>query len=365
MTQILVIEDEINIRENLTEILTLEKFDVIGAENGLDGVEKARQHLPDLIICDIMMPELDGFGVLMELRNHAATANIPFIFLTAVVDRASNRYGMNIGADDYITKPFTPAEVLSAIRTRLEKRRSVEVEYEQKFDRLRRNIVHALPHELRTPLTGILGCADFLMMENEMIDPQQVISVAQIIERSAKRLQHLIENYLLYAQLEILGSDEKGVEDLRADAAITPAATIYDAAHYQARLNDREKDLRLNVVNGSIAISEQNLAKIVYELVDNACKFSPLGTPIDVEARVDSDHYTLTVTDQGRGMTPEAIRSIGAYVQFERKLYEQQGVGLGLTLVRKLAELHGGSLTVQSQTDSGSTFQVTLPIRPV
>jgi DNA-binding response OmpR family regulator len=108
MTRILIIEDEDVIRQNVLEMLEYEGFETSGAADGLAGLQTAREQLPDLIICDIMMPELDGFGVLEELRSDSATATIPLIFLTAKADRDSMRVGMNLGADDYLTKPFTP-----------------------------------------------------------------------------------------------------------------------------------------------------------------------------------------------------------------------------------------------------------------
>jgi EAL domain-containing protein (putative c-di-GMP-specific phosphodiesterase class I)/ActR/RegA family two-component response regulator len=121
MTKILVIEDEESVRENLLELLEAEDFEVVAAANGRIGVELAHSMVPDLILCDMMMPELDGFGVLNTLRQDYVTATIPFIFLTAKFTKADFRQGMDLGADDYVTKPFTRAELLSAIISRLEK----------------------------------------------------------------------------------------------------------------------------------------------------------------------------------------------------------------------------------------------------
>jgi EAL domain-containing protein (putative c-di-GMP-specific phosphodiesterase class I)/DNA-binding response OmpR family regulator len=119
MRKVLIIEDEDDIRDALVRILKVENYQVIEAENGYNGVELALQHLPDLVICDISMPKLDGFGVLNVLRTHSETTNIPFIFLTARTDKASQRQGMNQGADDFLTKPFTIKEVLGAVNARL------------------------------------------------------------------------------------------------------------------------------------------------------------------------------------------------------------------------------------------------------
>jgi DNA-binding NarL/FixJ family response regulator len=130
MARILVIEDEPEMRRNLLTILRLEKFDVTGAENGRVGVELVRKQKPDLILCDVMMPELDGYGVLQQLREDPATVTTPFIFLTAKGEKPDVRAGMNLGADDYLTKPVGKADLLSAIAARL---RRQEQQAQQEF----------------------------------------------------------------------------------------------------------------------------------------------------------------------------------------------------------------------------------------
>ncbi|HEU5290469.1 MAG TPA: response regulator [Cyclobacteriaceae bacterium] len=121
MKKILLIEDNPEVRENTSEILALASYNVVTAENGKIGVELAQRERPDLIICDIMMPELDGYGVLHILGKNPETATIPFIFLTAKTEKSDFRKGMNLGADDYLTKPFDDTELLNAIETRLRK----------------------------------------------------------------------------------------------------------------------------------------------------------------------------------------------------------------------------------------------------
>lgn len=122
MKRILLIEDEPEMRRNLSTILKLEKFDVLSADNGRAGLEIAIQSKPDLILCDVMMPEMDGHGVLEGLRTNTATMRIPFIFLTAKGEKADLRSGMNLGADDYLTKPVAKADLLNAINARLKRR---------------------------------------------------------------------------------------------------------------------------------------------------------------------------------------------------------------------------------------------------
>jgi DNA-binding response OmpR family regulator len=134
MIKILLIEDNKEMRENTSEILELSNYNVITAENGKIGVEKAQKEKPDLIICDIMMPVLDGYGVLHLLSKNKETANIPFIFLSAKAERSDFRKGMEMGADDYVTKPFDDIELLNAIESRLKKSELLKKEYEQSSD---------------------------------------------------------------------------------------------------------------------------------------------------------------------------------------------------------------------------------------
>lgn len=136
MKKILVIEDEAESRDIFLDSLEAEGFEAIAAQNGLVGIEQVQKHLPDLVICDIVMPELDGYGVLTTLRQNPVTATIPFIFLTAKATKAEVRQGMDLGADDYLTKPSTVEELLGAIAARLEKQAAIRQCYAAQFQRI-------------------------------------------------------------------------------------------------------------------------------------------------------------------------------------------------------------------------------------
>lgn len=135
--KILIIEDNQDIRESSVEILVLAGYEVLEADNGKIGVELAQQHLPDMILCDIMMPELDGYGVLYLLSKNRETSNIPFVFLTAKAERADMRKGMEMGADDYLTKPFDDMELLNTIESRFQKKDKIEAFYSKSFESLK------------------------------------------------------------------------------------------------------------------------------------------------------------------------------------------------------------------------------------
>ena len=131
MTKILVIEDETTVRANITELLEAEDYEVITAENGFFGILWAQEKMPDLVICDMMMPAIDGRDVLRALREDKLTDSLPFIFLTARADREDMRQGMNLGADDYLTKPFSRSDLLEAVHARLQKHDRSEERYQK------------------------------------------------------------------------------------------------------------------------------------------------------------------------------------------------------------------------------------------
>ncbi|WP_254563619.1 bifunctional diguanylate cyclase/phosphodiesterase [Oscillatoria sp. HE19RPO] len=155
MTKILVIEDEESVRCNIIELLEAENFDVIAAENGQLGVLRAKNEVPDLILCDVMMPQLDGYGVLSELREDPSSGTIPFIFLTAKSSRQDWRQGMELGADDYLTKPFTREELLMAIATRLKKSRTIQQRYGKELERLQQQCDRLLNFDETTGLPNL------------------------------------------------------------------------------------------------------------------------------------------------------------------------------------------------------------------
>lgn len=360
--KILVIEDEATVLQNTLEILSMEGFEVRGEENGKLGIQAAMEYAPDLIICDIMMPGMDGYAVLENLRKFPNTALTPFVFLTARTDRRDQRYGMNLGADDYLTKPFTVAELLQCVAARLDRSETIADDAEKKLDTLRDNIILSMPHELRTPLTSILGFSDLLRLDAASMDSEQIVQMSELINKAAIRLSHLIENYLAFAQTDILLHDTNRRQKFINARSEQANLLIRQESERMAADADRAADLQLNIAPADLKLSQESLKKIVSEVVSNAFKFSPPAAPVVVEGKISGATYRLRVSDQGRGMQPEYIAQMGAYMQFERELYEQQGSGLGLIIARRLAEMHGGELTIESVPTQHTTVTVTLPL---
>jgi signal transduction histidine kinase len=361
MVDILVIEDNALMRQLLIESLEVNGFATHEATNGDEGLQKAREILPDIILSDLRMPVMDGHALLREIRGDPQLATTPFIVLTANDARADTRQAMEEGADDYITKPFAPDELLKAVTAQLKKQVQFGEKYSTSLRSVVNNIAYALPHELRTPLTSILGFSGFL--EEDYDKPEVVRDYAHRIQNAGKRLQRVIENYLIYAQIEILSADPAQLEALRNHVTESCGYIIRQEAEDVAQEFERSQDLKLALDDPSLRIAEKDLRKIVWELVENAFKFSEPGTPVKVSAVADDTTYTLSITDQGRGMTREQIKSIGEFMQFERAVNEQQGLGLGLAIALRLVDIHRGQFDIQSVPGSGTVVSVRFPCR--
>ncbi|MGL5061177.1 MAG: hybrid sensor histidine kinase/response regulator [Microcoleus sp.] len=362
MIKILVIEDEEAIRENILELLEAENFAAIGAANGKIGIKLALEQIPNLILCDVMMPEIDGYGVLKTLRSEPIAATIPFIFLTAKADKPDLRLGMELGADDYITKPCSPQELLKAIEIRLERQKTISSHSQQKLDEMRNNISMSLPHELRTPLNAILGFSELILSEYPLLEQDEILEMVGQIQVSGRRLYRLIQNFLLYAELEMAATNPEGLEKMQEGEFNGVKSLLAEKARQQAKQANREADLQLDMAEALVTIDLIKLTKILDELLDNALKFSPEGTPVVVSTEVENDFFILSVKDRGRGMSADRIAQLQAYQQFDRKIYQQAGLGLGLAIVKRIAQLYGGELRIESSPNQETIARVFLPV---
>ncbi|GIV58097.1 MAG: hybrid sensor histidine kinase/response regulator [Rhodothermaceae bacterium] len=357
--RVLVIDDQPDILHMVRFMLENAGFAVDCARSGRAGLEQARRQPPDLILCDIMMRGMTGYDVLQAVRRDPDLALVPFIFLTAKATFSDLRAGMELGADDYLTKPFTRAELLAAIETQLGKQARRRQHVEQRLAMLREGLSTVLPHELRTPLTLILANASMLLDLYDAFEKEEVLESLRAIHTSAERLHRLVENLLIYVQLQ-----DDATLPLEHPHTPDAGALIAEAARERAHAYGREEDLDLTITTTALPVHPFHLRKLVAELTDNAFKFSPPGHPVRVQAAPGDDAFILQVEDQGRGMTAEQIRHTEAYVQFGRKTTEQQGGGLGLSIARHLATLYGGTLTLESTPGQGTRVVVRLPLTP-
>lgn len=360
LKRILVIEDAPDVRSTICEILEVHGWRSLSAADGDEGLAIARTQHPDLVLCDIRMPRMDGYSVLKELRANPGTASVPFIFLTGLSEKPNIRQGMELGADDYLVKPFTPQELAGAVESRFRKQAAMIELAEKKLNELRATLKSALPHEMVTPLNSILGFSALIMNSPE-IGLKEAREYASHVLQAGERLQHLIESFVFYSQLEVALSDPERAAAFKMSEPLPIKERVTIMARRAAKESHRENDLSLEIEEASARIGQLHLDRIVRELVENALKFSPLGTQVQITSRPQPSLVELVIRNEGRGFTPEQIASIGAHLQFERTAQEQQGTGLGLAIVKRLVELYGGAFWIESTPEKMTSVHVQLP----
>lgn len=363
MKTILVVDDAPFILESTKTLLKFEGYEVLTARDGEEGLNIINSQKPDLILCDISMPKLDGYGVLKAVRSNPATARIPFIFLTAFTERQNIRTGMQLGADDFLIKPYSRDELITSINAQIQKSFLQEKVIEEKVQKVSKSVTQVLPHEFRTVLNQIMGSAKFLQNSPEKLLPEEIKELASDIIASSKRLIKITENYLIYSRIEAIASDKDKILQLQKLKTVEPGAILYDIAGFVAHRFNRQDDLIVtsDAFDISINLSPESYHKIIEELIDNAFKFSKEGSKVEVITKLTDKYFEINIVDHGRGMSPEHLNNIGALMQFERDVFEQQGVGLGLIIAKKLTELHNGVFEINSVEDQGTTVTIKFP----
>lgn len=354
--KILIVEDEPLIRETLQELLQLNGHSVLAAADGPEGIRLAQQ-APDLIFCDIGLPGKDGYEVLAEIRALPVGRETPFIFLTARADRSDQRHGMALGADDYITKPFSEKDILDTIRARIRRQQPLRERIGELVSRHRSEVGAEWSHELMTPLNGVLGGLELIEAEADSIRPTELRELLAIVRAGAERQHALARKLVLYFELERLR-----FRPLARPFSTSIPDAVADAAERVARLEKRTADLKVNCEPGSAPLAPAYLAAAVAELVENACRFSRPGQPVLVSGSGHDGRYRIAVCDHGPGLTADQQSHIAPFVQFDRPRHNQQGLGLGLAIARATAELTGGGLELESAAAGQSGLKATLDL---
>lgn len=362
---VLVVEDEPVILEIITSLLQEEQYKVLQAPNGQAALALLEDDRPDLIISDIRMPGMDGFELCERVRTNPDFVQLPFIFLTGRDERADMRRGMGLGADDYLTKPFDPDDLLTAVRVRLSRAAETQAAIARAGSGLQDQIIQSLTHEFRTPLSLVVGYTDLLESTGRQLDEDDFESVMHGLHAGSRRLVSLVEDFLLLSKLRTgTIAEEIAQEPL---AAVHPDLMVQGVAEQAGgRASARKVTLTVECTAPDVAvrISREHLGEIVSRLLDNAIKFSKRdGGQVTLSTRREEGFWVLGVSDEGIGIREEAHTWLfEAFQQVDRSQMEQQGTGVGLTIVKGLVEAYGGRIGLESTPGIGSTFSVWLPI---
>ncbi|GAB4154706.1 MAG: response regulator [Planctomycetota bacterium] len=357
--KILVIDDEEMIRESIKANLEFDGFTVETAEDGEAGLRLVKEFEPDLIICDIMMPRLSGYEVVRQLRSNPVTEAIPVIMLTAKGQMEAMRESMDLGADDFLTKPYTRASLLGAIKTRMKRASSISEKAQAKVEDFLLQVSSVIPHELRTPLASIIGYSEFIMSYYSTLSADELVDMAKTIHDAGTRLHDTIEKFILYSRLSIAVQSPAIAEGIKGGRA-SSSSVLSQVLKRVTWAADRMEDMIIHDEDTTFKMDEYHLYSVIDELLENAVKFSEKGTPVTLKFMSDEDYSAVEVRNYGRGMTSQQIEMIGAFRQFDRAAFEQQGLGLGLVIVKMLAELYDGDLDIVTKEDGETvvTFRV-------
>ncbi|MCK9279366.1 MAG: response regulator [Melioribacteraceae bacterium] len=358
MYSVLVVEDELDIQSNIKTLLEEEGYYVLTSNDGEAGYKIASEFLPDIIISDINMPNLNGYELLQLLQEGKDTALIPFLFLTAKVDMEDLRFGMNLGADDYIIKPYKAQDLLKAINLRLAKK---EINGEN-VKELKEQLITRVPHELRTPLVGILGFSEIIKEDIESLPLDEIKSMVDVIHRSGKRLLKRIEKMLQFSELVYLDKNEiENNKNICTPFEIESASFSNEIINYFYEYK-RNEDMYIQLDDARLLINDRYFKTILYELLENSILFSEKGTSILVRGWIEDQYYKIKIHDHGSGMDKKSINNIDLLNQFSKNIYDHDGMGVGLSLAKKSLKYFNGYLKIESKEDHFTIVEIGIPI---
>jgi len=366
--RILVVEDNPVTLQGIRDLLEISGFDVVTATDGRQGLESLENQRPDLIISDIMMPDIDGYQFHAQIQKQSELLGIPFIFLTARGEKDDIRRGKALGVDDYITKPFDDEDLLITVRAKLSRWEDLRKLREEQMAEFKRNILLALSHEFRTPLSYIINYTDMFEIEGEAITPGEFRQFMQGIRKGALRLNRLVEDFITLVELET--GEARNVYLIRRHQITDTSAWLRGIGKkYQMAAESCGLKIILDIPDGLPPLE----ADIVYledaigRLIDNAIKFSGTESEwVRLRGEVVSGKLLVKVEDQGIGIKVNEMGSLfNIFHQIDRATREQRGTGSGLAICKGLVDLHGGKVMVESEYGVGSVFWIEFPLMKI
>ncbi|MES2948615.1 MAG: hybrid sensor histidine kinase/response regulator [Pseudomonadota bacterium] len=365
--------------ENLAVVNALLRglYKVKVSSNGEHALAIAATALPDLILLDIMMPGLDGYEVCRRLKADPTTRDIPVIFLTAKSDEEGEQQGFDLGAVDYITKPISPPLLLARVKAQLSlkdardalERRNAEdkqrfelaMAQQMELNALKSSFVSMTSHEFRTPLTSILSSQELLVHYSERLSATERADTLRSIEGAARRMVTMLDQVLT------IGKADANLLEFRPkplDLAVLCHQLRDEALAGRALPGvEQGEQLSLDIVLGqdTALVDEKLLRHILGNLLSNAIKYSPNGEPASFDAGRDAQGLVFRVQDRGIGIPPADLPKLFGNFHRASNVGDIPGTGLGLTIVKRAVESHGGSIDVHSELGRGTCFTVRIP----
>lgn len=370
---ILIVDDtETNIRL-LSHVLREAGFAPIVAFNGTDAIELIKERKPDLVLLDIMMPDMTGYEVCIEVNNDEKLKNIPIIFLSALSETSDKVEGFEAGGVDYITKPYQKDEVLARIRThlflsKLQKERedrivvlrNREIELKE-LNRKKDQLVRIVSHDIKNPLTGIVGLAN-LIKENPDLPKDEVHNMLVVMEQSGKKLMNLVEKVL---DNEMHSDNNEGHQKTEG-SLLEIIDKVISVNKPKAVLKNINLNIKKNLLIDKVILDHTKIEIALNNLVSNALKFTSSNGSISILLSSDKDKISFSISDTGIGIPKNMMDTMflennGKPVYSNIGTDGELGTGLGLDVVKKYINIHNGKIWVESEEKVGTTFFVEIP----
>lgn len=365
LSTVLIIDDTPINLQVLSGILRTSGYDVVSVTSWMEASEYLVEIIPDLILLDIMMPEINGFDACKILKSNQITKEIPVIFISALTDVSHKLEAFHCGGVDYITKPFQKDEILERVKTHVTLSRAIEqlklhqIELNQMLQ-TRDKFIEIISHDLKNPITALLGITELLSMKAQKYDIPEIVTSSNHIHETSKVLSNLLNNLLDWALMQ---KDSLKYEPSRffIKQAIGECIDIYSG-------NIEGKNIILinNITGNETVYADINMLKtIIRNLLSNSIKFTADGGTIEISTSLSNESMVcIEIRDTGVGMNSEQIENLFNIKQnySSKGTSDERGTGLGLVLCKDLVNKNGGSIWVDSILGSGSSFKFTLPV---
>lgn len=363
--KILIVDDVVSNVLLLKILLTNEKFQVCTASNGNQCVEMARKEHPDLILLDVMMPELNGFDTAVILKKDPDTADIPIIFLTALNSPSDLVHGFQVGAHDFLTKPFNKEELIMRVMHQISlvaAKRYIE-EQNEKLKRIisnRDKMYSVIAHDLRSPMASIRMVLNLCVnvVTPEMVG-EEIFGLLDKANRESEETHDLLDNLLKWTKSQT-GRLEVAYQDLELDDIIPGVVDIFTMIAEMKKISlqyvPSDEHLKVRADNDM-------MKTVVRNFISNAIKFTPEGKGIEVFYKKEGDFAKISVRDHGVGIAPDRIDTLFHKGETTYGTGGEEGSGLGLQLCADFARKNGGDVMVESTLGEGSTFSFLVPLK--
>jgi len=361
VARVLIIEDEVGLRNNIEELLLEDGYEVQAAANGEVGIQCALEWLPDLILCDIMMPGMDGYTVVRKLQTEPSVQAIPVVFVTAKGTRDDVRSGLDLGVNDYLIKPFTADSLLHVVRTRIHQRKVIADQVSSRSKQFEMDLARFFPPKPLRLLRLTAGLANVISDCVETLAPEDLRRMTTEIANATWGIRRLIENIAIFVDLNTghkNGRPQDTLEPYSLCGFVTPILKEVAANH------GRQPDMYIDIDDLEVRFPPEWIRKILVEITDNALSYSRQGAPVSVRGKRTGSTYSIHVSDKGVGMSDVNLNRIWSDpLQTTVSLKESLDHGLGLRVARALAMDLGTDLVIEENQERGTVVSFELPIK--